>query len=418
MVAIKFYFSMNHSKKYSDVQFFGHVLCTTPQLATSVEGMSDWGNYLGAEKDTDDIAARLSIVETVLEKVITNTNIDHSTTTLKVFTMPEFFWRGITGAYFNANKNADAAYTLITEGLTAIIKNLNIDHENWLFLFGSILTTPDITACQTKNDYTLARAGNDFLDIFHVIREIEGNEKKSLATLMQISDEKIIAENNTDKRLADLLSDMLEMSDQLAVKIVYNRCFIYYANEEISIQKENKSNEDFILNNPMGLASVNQYIQTMVKYPPLHATDNPIATIPNSTFTCGNVSIGVEICLDHSCHRLAKYVEAKTVEPVDIQIVISSGMQLKPESVATKVGGVLFNNDGEYELKDDAMNSTKSHSQLKTCTASGTPYVLSNFIPATQVITLDSPTNNAPLLFPNGLGEIHIYAPVKITSVV
>ncbi|MBC7450764.1 MAG: hypothetical protein H7259_04685 [Cytophagales bacterium] len=252
-----------------------------------------------------------------------------------------------------------------------MIHNTNKDLSDWLFLFGSILTTGDLTACRSAINPTLAKIGDDFLNAYHVLNELEGKDTlKPLSTLMQIADEKIVAENNTDQKLSDLLSSMLDMSDELATKYVYNRCFVYYGTQELAIQKENKSKEDFILNNPTGTPyAVNHYLQAMVNYPSISATNNPIPILQDSTFKCANVTIGVEICVDHCCARLSNYVFQKKIEPVDIQIVISSGMQLMVGSVATKVDGVLLNCDGEYQIIGDADNGVQCHTQLKTYTS-------------------------------------------------
>lgn len=156
------------------------------------------------------------------------------------------------------------------------------------------------------------------------------------------------------------------MSDGLANKIVYNRCFIYYRQNTISIQKQFKSKEDFILNNPSASKGiVENYLQTMVNYPPISDTNNPVQTLTYSTFNCGGLNIGVEICLDHSRKRLFNYLCEKKIKELDIQIVISCGMSLRKDSAATKQGGILFNCDGEYIIDGDAQNGDCCHSQLK-----------------------------------------------------
>ena len=83
---------MNYEKNYMEVQFIGHVLSTTPDLKVSVEGMSDWGVYLGDEDDIQDVGSRLEIVNTVIKQALANDKINMSDTVLKVFTFPEFFW--------------------------------------------------------------------------------------------------------------------------------------------------------------------------------------------------------------------------------------------------------------------------------------------------------------------------------------
>ena len=232
--------------------------------------------------------------------------------------------------------------------------------------------------------------------------------------LLKIADNKMTADDNYDQELSNLLCDILNMSDSLANKKVYNRCFTYYRQSANSIQKEFKSKEDFILNNPLASKGVvKHYLQTMVNYPPVAEADNPIQTLNYSTFNCGGLNIGIEICLDHKRKRLLGYLADKKINQLDIQIVISCGMQLSKDSIATREGGILFNCDGEYVIADDAQNGDCCHSQLKTSSFSSScgPRLSAN-IPAAYVTKVNA-TSSPQNLYPHGLGEIHIYDAIK-----
>lgn len=409
---------MNNESSYSSVQFIGHVLSTTPLLKESVEEMSDWGVYLGLDNDNDDINARLEIVSNVLLQAISTNNISSNSNTLKVFTLPEFFWRGIKGAYFNSKKDSDEMYNKISNGLVNVINNIGkqYDFSDWLFLFGSILTTYDVTDCTTDIDNTLSNVGNDYLRVYNILKNSLGiNSLPKISNLLKIVDNKIDANNKYDEELSNLLCDILNMSDSLANKQIYNRCFVYYYKQNPnSIVKEFKSKEDFILNNPSSSqGQVNHYLQTMVAYPPVSNSDNPVKTLDYSTINCGGLNIGIEICLDHKRKRLLKYLGDNKIKPLDIQIVISCGMQLMKDSAATREGAILFNCDGEYMIDGDAQNGDFCHSQLKKFSfdSSCGPRLSAN-IPAkyTEKVNDSAVHKN---LFPHGLGEIHIYEPIS-----
>lgn len=399
---------------YGRVQFLGHVLSTTPELVVSVEEMSDWGAYLGDEDNGKDIVLRLSIVQSVLEQLLTSGDIDHSETTLKVFALPEFFWRGIKGAYRYYGQKNDEMYQQISFGLSNIIQNLQRDYslDHWLFLFGSILTTPVGPNCQSEEDPILAKIGNDYLDIYALLNRASNNgEMKAVRHYLKILDHKVEATSDTDTKLSNLLSDLLSISDRLATKEVYNRCFIWYGADQYAVQKENKSKEDFILNNPSTLeGDTEYYLQTMVNYPSVFSTDNPVETLPYSVFQCGNLKIGVEICLDHSRKRLFAYLSENKISRLDVQIVVSCGMQLKKDSAVTKDGGLLFNCDGEYMLKD-AVDGDHCHSQVKRLSiAASTGQVLSPHIDTLQIIPVKAPESIQNMkLYPHGLGQLHVY---------
>jgi hypothetical protein len=410
------------NKNYTKVQFVGHVLSTTPQLIESVEDMCDRGIYLGESDDTLDIQERLDIVNDVLGNVLKNTSIDKDTSTLKVFTMPEFFWRGIRGAYYYSDASLDEFYRKIYGGLLSILQNYSKHYalDDWLFIFGSALTTNAVTSCSLPIDSTLSQVGDNYLSVYDIIKKHHVRNGKSIpkvSELLKALDGKVsVALSNEDQALSALLKNVLDMSDNLAQKKIYNRALVFYGTSvSYSVQKQNKSKEDFILNNPSEAAGVvNDYLQTMVIYPDINDQHNPVPTIPLSAFTCQNVKIGIEICLDHKRKRLEGYVYESLVSPVDIQIVISCGMQLLKDSVATHNDGILFNCDGEYELKvdgkPDAENGDCCHSQLKTAHFdASTGWILSAYIPAASKIPLGKTD-----LYPHKLGSIHVYAPMAI----
>lgn len=387
----------------------GYVLCTTPKLKESVEGMSDWGIYMGKNDDTDDIKIRLQLINDVLQRTIPKATT--ASDTLKVFTIPEFFWRGVKGAYRYSDPASDDMYKKIQDGLTSILNTYgkSYDLSDWLFVFGTILTTPDSPDVCTEMDKTLAKVGDDFLNVYSLIKGIsKSNLVGSLSHLLRIADRKESATTTDDEKLSALLTDMLDMSDALAVKKVYNRCLIYYGSQTFHIQKQYKSKEDFILNNPSeDKKDVNYYLQTMVNYPPIEE-GSAVCTLPLSYFTCGNLNIGIEICLDHSRKRLKGYTYEGKIPQLDIQIIPSCGMQLKKDSIATHDGGLLFNCDGEYTLEDQAQNGEYSHSELKR--SSFTPSCgprLSEQLPVQEIVSLTDICVDE--LFPHGAGQIHIY---------
>ena len=258
-------------------------------------------------------------------------------------------------------------------------------------------------------DETLAKAGDDFLDVYSIIKKTAGvNAVSPISRLLRIADKQETADTTDDEKLSALLEDMLNMSDVLATQRVYNRSFVYYSGQTFHIQKEYKSKEDFILNNPSeDKKHVEYYLQTMVNYPPIDE-NSVIDTLPLSCFNCGNLKVGVEICLDHSRKRLFKYLCDAKITELDIQIIPSCGMQLKKDSIAAFNGGFLFNCDGEYTIGDNGQNGDCCHSELKRgkFTPSCGPR-LSEQLPLQNVVSLmDIPVDN---LFPKGAGEIHIY---------
>jgi hypothetical protein len=88
----------------------------------------------GIPISAEDIAARIALVKTVLEEAYTGASTD--TSTLKLFMMPEFFFRGKSGAY----SLPDAE--LVVSSLQELVKE-SPKWKDWLFVFGSIISMAD-----------------------------------------------------------------------------------------------------------------------------------------------------------------------------------------------------------------------------------------------------------------------------------
>jgi len=89
-------------QRYAAVQYFGFNLFTAP--GTEVDGCFDIGDdldqcYLGSTKVKEDVEKRLNIMFEAVERLYASDHWDRSPATLKIFMLPEFYWRGKQGAY-------------------------------------------------------------------------------------------------------------------------------------------------------------------------------------------------------------------------------------------------------------------------------------------------------------------------------
>jgi len=81
-------------KKYASVQLVAFEINTMPHGAeTTTDNTDDY--YIGLEDATLDIKKRIELVKDVLAKAITIRTLDPDA--LKLFMMPEFFFRGKNG---------------------------------------------------------------------------------------------------------------------------------------------------------------------------------------------------------------------------------------------------------------------------------------------------------------------------------
>ena len=90
---------------YTKIQCMGMSICTTPGSLTPIEEMSDEGKYLGYENIKTDIDARLDLLIATIVKAKDSSLVDASDSTLKIFVVPEFYFRGNKGAYLRGKNN-------------------------------------------------------------------------------------------------------------------------------------------------------------------------------------------------------------------------------------------------------------------------------------------------------------------------
>lgn len=112
---------MSSEKKYKNIQ------CIAFEVETSLEEEK----YVALEDDTEDYMHRLKCVKTSIEHATKSSKLDSKSTTLKIFMLPEFFFRGIKGGY-----DLETA-TKIVEELREMVREPK--YKDWLFVFGTIV---------------------------------------------------------------------------------------------------------------------------------------------------------------------------------------------------------------------------------------------------------------------------------------
>lgn len=389
-------------RKYNKIQMIGFALSTTPGNLHSIEEMSDDGRYLGIDDVNEDMQARLELLQTAIEQAYEMH--DKNGDTLKVFTVPEFFFRGNKGAYPGTPEAFFRTY--FQEFISSVLAQKK--YRDWLFVLGTLVTSEMAVEMDREPVKSLFPMGDCLLDVYNRLHPREdcaqlsgtrgaGEREKSLGSLLRILDEKegYFPDNNAKNRclktqeasgdpaFASVLSAALNYCDSKADIVVDNRCFIVEGGIKepriISIQKKYKSKEDFILN---GIED--NYIQTITRYPdiPEKPEWKEDDGDPYSIFDYQGIRFGVEICLDHGRGRLAQSPKRWPDGLVDVQLVISCGMDLRPGSVIADTGGIVFNCDGEYVLEGEAENGERCHTMLKlveSCAGQTSPAVLSEY---------------------------------------
>ncbi len=123
--------------RYTHVQFIGYAIPTIPLSVAEIGDPNTpcfvEGRYVGIDPAAADIKARIELAMTALQQTRKSGAVDRSASTLKIFVMPEFSFRGTRGAY-------DAEdFTLFRRQFA---KRVGIKtYENWLFVVGTIVNT-------------------------------------------------------------------------------------------------------------------------------------------------------------------------------------------------------------------------------------------------------------------------------------
>lgn len=94
--------------------------------------------YLGLDDPIDDVRVRIRLMKDAIEKAYEVA--DHASDTLKIFIAPEFYWRGIDGAYIMDNEEDITRCGPICDLMLAMEEFVaDKKYENWLFLLGTVI---------------------------------------------------------------------------------------------------------------------------------------------------------------------------------------------------------------------------------------------------------------------------------------
>lgn len=249
-----------------------------------------------------DVAARVDLMLSAVDAAEKHAKVDKAPSTLKVFMAPEFFFRGVKGAYF-----MDTVHE-VREKLTAGVTDEK--YNDWLFIFGSVLAssykvdkgTYNRTAGSKDEAYNICYAqpgGKNTGDTRVVMKEFKSGIDFVKGFRFNVSNTKYM--NQPDNNYTGKIID--EMVEHLAAT----------------------------------KASGTGLEQQQGKYG---------ADSGNSIFQYGGITFGVEICLDHLMRRLRKSPPAKDQQLVQIQLVPSAGMNIRNASVVAIKDGYVFNCDG------------------------------------------------------------------------
>jgi len=266
--------------QYKKVRFIGHA------INTGCRKLKDgtW-DYVGLDEPRRDVAARLKVVEEALKLAHDKAKTDDETT-LRVFVMPEFFFRGKVGAYMMGRPEIDD----LIDGLQGLVKDPKWRH--WFCVFGSAvgMSVPDKGKFEGYN-YTLCQAGG--------FGDAKGAGPKAAHA--------VVKEHMSG---IDFIHDASKVGDEQWLRGRYG----VLADQIEHLKPANATGSEVQQRSYGGECIFEHY----------------------------DLTWGVEICLDHLVRRIKKSTGAPAI---NLQVVPSCGASLEKDSVVVRKG-YAFNCDG------------------------------------------------------------------------
>jgi hypothetical protein len=335
---------------YTQVQFIAHNIWTGPK--TSVDGTTQ--EYVGLARADDDIRERVALVGSAITAAYSHAKTVQTAETLKVFMLPEFFFRGKTGAY-----SMDDVQKVVL-GLQTLVKDAK--WKDWLFVFGTIIGQSQ----QTQ--------GASFW-----------------SSMMKV-----------------LFGASTTAIDQSKPVEVYNYSLVQKGgfgdvkdapSKAHAVLKEHRSGIDFIKSREStGGGLVLERVQHLDPSNKTTSESQVHSYDGLSVFQLEGRTFGLEVCLDHLKGRLKTAQQAATSKSpfpaIDIQLVPSCGAYIKASAIVAKKGGYVFNSDG--------LNSVVSDLQ-RVDTGTG---VAAPVASVAQVNVVYAQVND---IFPKGAGKLTVY---------
>ena len=293
--------------------------------------------YIGHDNATVDVAKRIEIMTDAIERAYSLA--DESKETLKVFIAPEFYWRGVSGAYQFLEEapndpNVCGPVCLLLQGLENIAAQERF--QDWLFVMGTVIASETLPKADPY-DYLFYNFAPVFKG-YDPERTPHAPAKRFLVPKRYVSSSDFLTpRRHLDPSIfKELIGEQLPEHDNT----VYNPHDFDRRRYDYNTWDEYKE-------------ELNNLGYTMIEY---------------DWFMVDGLSMTLEICLDHQMRTALNayngdmvagrktlipsfsddgltYVHIPTYQ-AQVSIVSSAGMTVMPESLALTNSGTMFLQDG------------------------------------------------------------------------
>ena len=381
---------------YQKIQFIAYEINTGPKMVSR-----EVGRYKGLTNDSDDMVARQNWTFEVLTQALAKA--DRSKDTLKVFMMPEFYFRGVKGAY------SLEIVTKLIDGLQHQVRGP--EWNDWLIVYGTIVGYSSVTRFGNVN-WLQKLWGKLCGDDLYPIDE---EKAKTIYNFSLIQKGGWAPDSN-------MLSPA-QMNDALESK-----CFVtmkeFMSDIDFVLVTNGKSSTGFSLSRVMHLDQ-KDVRSTVIREP--GREERRVNYEGACLFEIDGIQFGLEICLDHAKSRLKNSPRPENLPPIQVQLVPSCGWHLGAEAMVTMKGGYGFNVEG---LNGKEKNDHGATSQLAIVTSDplGRVKIMADksVDPRTTIEDVSTPPVMVPLinepynfssLFARGVAQLAIYQAVNVPGV-
>ncbi|ATB47945.1 MSCRAMM family protein [Corallococcus macrosporus] len=400
--------------------------------------------YLGLPNNQEDLLARCLLMKAAISTAYAEEK-DNKPEELKVFMAPEFFFRGVDGAY-----PVDDLHLIMSSMRE---ETQDAKYKDWLFVYGTAIgQIPQAPSESTQFALKVAEAATNST----VIKVTHGGKDKAgccasipaenaLLPLVAQWRAKLSGKTSSEKvvlAVTQLDADVYQLTLPAAVSVdkddpcvlhgplaaeILNYALIQRGGpddvaglREGLVYKEKISHIDFLRNRSNHWGAPGQrniYVsdKDVIALPTEGADEslsrkkNPVSGEVTSTglgggsiFTMDGITFGLEVCLDHLTGRMSKYFNAPPAgaAKVQVQLVPSWGASITPSSLCGMLGALVFNVDGPQGSDActivDASPSTDT--DLPSAKATRLPAPASHAVPqpAKATVTFKDSTQSPP----------------------
>jgi hypothetical protein len=324
------------SAEYTHLQYVGFPIQTGYDAFISDGGLfyQDYGHsgvYPGLEIASTDISKRFELMSEALKTVAASSVIDLAPTTLKVFLMPEFFFRNAIGAYNMSDAGGKAAVEDLARSISSLLSGN--EWRDWVGFFGTTI------GFQTSHGSTSTGRGR-------------GRRGASPSPLVDTYNFAMVRRGGANGEQFMHFKHYISSIDFLDATPGWEGT-VTYPIMNVSLPPSSQPQ-------PMG--------HTTKRYPILdgRARTDLEALAGRSVegrFEIANVSFCLDICLDHAMGVCADALDAEKKAGtgpglVSIHAIVSAGMKIEPKHVRVPPGGSAILADG---LGAGAVQSVELH---------------------------------------------------------